>query len=422
MNYTEAVDYIHSLLRFGSHLELDRICCLLEKAGNPQKKLKFVHVAGTNGKGSTSTYIATILTKAGYKTGIYISPHVLEFRERIQIDGEMIEKGALAEIATRVKNYSDEMSEYDEHCTEFEIVTAIALIYYAEQNCDFAVLEVGLGGRFDATNSIDDSLVQVITAIGYDHIEILGDTLAKIAFEKCGIIRPNRVVVSYPKQETEALDMIMSEAQKKNSTVIIPDLEYGVNEQTLEGTKISYHGLDIRIPLLGEHQIFNCITAIEAIQQIRKLGYQVSDSSIVDGISSTKFPARMEILRRNTLIILDGAHNPAGIATLRRSLDIYQISNVIAITGMLADKDIEGSLSQIAPVCKKIFTVAPNNNRAKSAEQLAEIIKPYCQDVTPCENCNQALELALPLCAEADTLLIFGSLYLASEIRSILVQ
>jgi len=421
MNYQQALEYIHSLNRFGSVLGLERISELLSLLGSPQKKLKFVHIAGTNGKGSTTAMTAYALTNAGYKTGMYISPFVLEFRERIQIDGEMISEQDLADCCEVAKAAAEQMKQQGKIITEFEMVTAIAMYYYNKQNCDIVVLEVGLGGRFDATNVIENPLVCAITSISYDHTDILGDTLEKIAFEKCGIIKQNSVVVSYPKQELDALAVIMEQAAAKNARLII-----GANPKIIScdisGNDIEYDGLKIHIPLIGEHQVYNCITAVCILQQLRQKGYNIADSNIINGIAAVRFPARMEILNKNPLVILDGAHNYSGMTALNNALDRLSGRKINAIVGMLRDKDVSGSMALISKHFQRVFTVTPNNPRAMSAQDLAAIVSVFCKAVVPYDDKKKAYSDALANTGKDDALIICGSLYLASEIRRIILD
>ncbi|WP_040198106.1 bifunctional folylpolyglutamate synthase/dihydrofolate synthase [Candidatus Soleaferrea massiliensis] len=417
-SYSEALDYIHSLLRFGSVLGLTRIAKLLDLLGNPQKRLKFVHVAGTNGKGSTVAMTANILKTAGYKTGMYISPYVLQFRERMQINGEMIPEETLVQLTGRVKNACELLLEQDEIVTEFEAVTAIGMLWFCEQSCDIVCLEVGLGGRFDATNVIDPPLLSVITAISLDHTDILGSDIEKIAFEKCGIIKPGAAVVSYPMQSPAALAVIMESCSKNGNQLSMGNLG-GVEilSDRPFGTEIRYDSLQLRISLAGRHQIANAVTVIEIIKQLRRLGFTVSDEDIRQGISTTFFPARMEILHRDPLFVLDAAHNLAGAAALADMLEAFKDRGVTLIIGMLRDKDVRGVLSKIAPYAKRILTVTPDNPRALPAAEMAEAAGEFCKSVRSFANYRDAVDAAAEQAGDVSATVICGSLYMAGDMR-----
>lgn len=419
MNYNEAVKYIHSRLRFGMKPGLERIEKLLDFMGNPHFNMNFIHVAGTNGKGSTSAMIASSLTMSGKKTGLFTSPYISEFRERISIDGEMIPQEDLSNITMEMKSIIEKMENSGEIITEFELITAIALMWYREKNCDVVVLETGLGGRFDATNVIKNPLASVITKIALDHTAVLGDSIDKIAFEKCGIIKENGITVTYPEQDINALEVIYESSAKKNNRLICGNLQaVKILREDITGTEIEYGDLNIKIPLAGRHQIKNAVTAIETL---KNLG--VSSEDIVKGIGDTKFPARQEVISLNPLVILDGAHNPDGISTLKESLDrLLQGKKKIALMGMLEDKCIDKSLSIIAGCFDEIYAVEPENPRAVSAEIFAETARKYCKIVTVYNDKLKAVEDALSSLNSETALICCGSLYLAGEIRANLIE
>lgn len=423
MNYQEAMEYIHALTAFGDKLGLERIDELLNRLGDPHKKLKYIHIAGTNGKGSTTATCAGILKEAGYKTGMYISPFVLEFRERMQINGEMIGREELADYVERVKVHADQMAQQDNCPKEFEFITALAFLWFYEKQCDVVCLEVGLGGRFDATNVIESPLVSVIMSISLDHTTILGNDIAKIAFEKCGIIKDTRPVVTYPLQDETALAVIMEQCSIHQSRLILPGLpSVKVLSETVKGTEIIYKDMKIHIPLPGSHQIANCLCAIEAVLVLRQEGYSISSEQIIDGIGKVRFPARFEIICTEPLIVLDGAHNYSGAQQLLKALSLLQGRPITAIAGILSDKDHEGVIGLIAPKCTSIITVTPPNPRALSADSLKEEALHYCSDVISSGDYRQAVLLAREKAGEEGAILVFGSLYLASAIRPILLE
>ncbi len=428
MTYNEAVEKINSLLVFGSQPGLERIGEFVERIGSPDKRLKFVHVAGTNGKGSTCSFIASALTGSGYKTGLFISPFVLDFRERFMIDGEMIPPEVLADIVGELFPLTEKMKDEGKIITEFEFVLAVALVWYARENCDIVVLETGLGGRFDATNIIDTPLASVITSISLDHTKILGDTYAKIAFEKCGIIKPNGITVSYCEQHPEAMDVICKSAKNKNNKLLIANYEQcKIISSSIEGTvfdyKLNNHIIRLKIHLIGEHQVKNAVTALCTIEQLKKQGYCIPDSSIIDSFERVRFPARMELLGKSPLVFLDGAHNPGGAMALSEAVDKYlKDKRKIGIVGMLADKDVESSLAFLIPKFDEIIAVAPNNLRKMSTGELAEIVKKYCPRVTASDDLKEAYMSALSKAGKDDAVIIFGSLYLASDMRKIILS
>jgi dihydrofolate synthase/folylpolyglutamate synthase len=379
MTYEACLEYIHSLNRFGKKAGLENIRHLLSLMGDPQKKLRFVHIAGTNGKGSTTTMTASALQKAGYRTGKYISPFVLEFGERMQVDGTIIPNDELVECTEYVKGFADRMTAEGQGPIEFEVVTAVAMEWFCRRKCDVVCLEVGIGGRFDATNAIDRPLVSAITSISLDHVEILGDTLEKIAFEKCGIIKEGGITVCYPDQRPEALAVIMEQAALKNNRFIMGNpAAVTVRSADLYGTDILYGDLALHIPLLGAHQIMNTLTAVEILRALRDChGMHISDADIAEGIAAVRFPARMEVISREPMVILDGAHNLSGAQALADAFSLMKGRPVTVITGMLGDKDFSGSMSLIAPLARRVITVTPNSYRALSADKLAEQVRPY---------------------------------------------
>lgn len=428
MTYEEAVQKIDSLLVFGSKPGLERVSELIQRIGSPDKKLKFVHVAGTNGKGSTCSFIASALTASGYKTGLFISPYVLEFRERFMIDHQMIPKEKLAEITEKLFPIAEKMKSENKIITEFEFVLAIALIWFSEQHCDYVVLETGLGGRFDATNIIEKPLVSVITSISLDHTKILGDTVAKIAFEKCGIIKPHSITVAYADQPAEAMEVIRNSAAQKNNQLLLADTKnIKILNSDINGTEFLFENVTLKIRLIGEHQIKNACTALYTLKALKNLGVSIPDSAIQKGFAEVSFPARLELLKKEPIVFLDGAHNPGGAAALSAAIRKYlPQKRKIAITGMLADKDIESALKELLPLFDKVLLLSPPNPRAMSTQDLAQIAEKYCPDITPFEDYAEAYEEALRSACEENpqdtAIIIFGSLYLAGEIRKIILQ
>lgn len=407
MNLKETIDFIHSLERLGTKLGLETTTELLNRVGNPHKKLKFIHVAGTNGKGSTSSFIANSLTAAGYKTGIYISPFVNKFNERIQIDGQYISDDALARYTSVIKDVID-----DTCCpTEFEVVTAVGMMYFAEMGCDYVVLEVGLGGRFDATNVIPVPEVAVITSISIDHTDMLGDTVERIAYEKCGIIKHGGTVVAYADNDNAVNKLIADTATEKNCKLVICDGSQIEAVKLAPGnTEFRYKGESYCLKMLGKHQIFNAVTAIEAL---KVLG--ISYDAIKAGIKNTNFGGRLELISDNPTILIDGAHNYSGVTALKNALtDYFPDKKITLVMGMLKDKEYEKCIAEIAPLAKHFIATEPENPRKLDADSLAELAKKFCHDVSVEKNKLDAVKKALA--TDSDVICVCGSLYLIGNI------
>ncbi len=403
MNYNEALNYIHSLLVFGSQPGLERITKLLEKLDNPQDSLKFIHVAGTNGKGSACNMLAEVYKEAGLKTGLFTSPYIVDFRERIQINGEYISKEDLAILCKRVKDTGV-------YVTEFEFITALAFLWFKEQNCDIVILEVGLGGRFDATNVIKAPLCSVIMKIDFDHTAILGDTLEEIAMEKCGIIKKNKVV-SYPLQEDEAL----TEIKKHAENLVVPNLNnLSVLSSTISGNRFIYNETEYKTRLIGNHQIYNALTVIETVNAA---GIEVSANALIKGIANATVPARLELINQNPIVFLDGAHNPNGADAISSFMENYS-GDIVAIAGMMADKNCEGFLKKVLKYCSCLVTVTVKENpRTISAQDLKTLAENYCEKVIVAEDYASAIKLAKKESGGKKPVFVFGSLYLAGAIR-----
>ncbi len=403
MNYDEALGYIHSLQVFGSVPGLQRIGELLKVLGDPQDCLQFIHVAGTNGKGSVSTMLSEIHRAAGKRVGLYTSPYVVDFRERIQLNGEYIEKEELARLTEIVKATGV-------HVTEFEFITALAFLYYKEKKCDLVVLEVGLGGRFDATNIIKAPLCSVITRIDLDHTDYLGDTVEKVAAEKCGIIKDGAPAVCYPHQPHGALNVIKASA---GDLTIADGNKIDEIKSDLFGNIFIYKGEEYKTTLVGRHQIFNAVTAVEAA---KKVGI-ATETDIKKGIEAAVIPARVEVLSKKPLLVLDGSHNPNGADALAAFMADCGHESV-ALIGMMADKDCEQFLKKIMPYCKETVTVTVfENPRSISAEDLKTLAEKYCQNVTAATSYEEAIKLATEKSGGKRPLFVCGSLYLACSLR-----
>lgn len=416
MTYDEALAYIHSVSWRGSRLGLSRTYELLRRLGDPQKKLKFVHVAGTNGKGSTCACIESILRHAGYKTGLYTSPYITRFNERIRICGEDIPDEALCRLTEQVRRAAEEM---EDRPTEFEFITALGFLYFSQERCDVVVLEVGLGGELDSTNVIDAPEVAVITAIGLDHTKELGPTLSDIASAKAGIIKNGCSVVMYG-AEPEADEVIRNVCREKGCTLYTPDfMEIKGLKSDLESCTFSYGELkDIRLPLAGRYQAKNAVTAITAIKALRQNGWKISDADIKEGLRNVRWQGRFELLRREPVFILDGSHNPHGMAATAESLrENFGDKKIVFLSGVMADKDVLGMIRLIAPMAKCVVTVTPNNPRALPAEEYAALLRENGIEAETENSIEDGVKRAVSLAGADGVVCALGSLYFSADIR-----
>jgi len=421
MKYDEALAYIHSRKRFGPKPGLDRIRKLLSLTGDPQNNLSFVHVAGTNGKGSTATMIARVLERAGYRTGLFISPFVLDFRERFQVCGAMIPKEDLVRLTEFLRPVVDSLNEKGETVAEFELVTAIGMHWFSEQKCDIVCLEVGIGGRFDATNVISRPLAAVIGPISFDHTDLLGETISEIASEKAGIIKEKTDVVCYSEQDPEALAAIMDRCAGTGSRLVVPNRNaVKVSESTPFGSVFSYGSEEYRLRLAGPHQICNAVSAIETIRILREKGYNVPEQAVRDGLEQTSFPARFEVFSEHPLVVLDGAHNEGAALALSRTLGDLPVRKRVGIIGMLADKSWRDVLARTAPLFSSLITVDISSPRALAKEVLLEQAERLCPNCRTAQDHREALREALASVGEDGAVVIYGSLYLAAEIRDLI--
>ena len=403
MNYKETLNYIHSCGRFSHKASLERITAVCEKAGNPQNNFKCIHIAGTNGKGSTCTFVTSALIAAGYKVGTFVSPFITDFCERIQINGKYISPDDLCRLSQRVIDMGVAL-------TEFEFITAVGFLYFSENRIDVAVLETGLGGRFDATNVIPQPLLSVITKIGLDHTSVLGDTLAQIAEEKCGIIKGDNVVTSH-NQPSNALSVIKNYA----TNLIIPDTNNLKDvECSILGNSFVYKDVCYETSLGGDYQIENSLIAIETL---KNCGLPISETDMQTGLKNAFIPARLEMVSRDPLIVIDGAHNPDGAGALATALKDY--SDCTAIIGVMKDKNYSEVLAKTLPFCKNVICVTPEGSRSLMAWELANEAQKYCNNIFTANTLDDAVTLAKEK-ANEKPIFIFGSLYLASEIKSLL--
>lgn len=423
MTYQQALEKINSRLLFGMQPGLDRIRALLRQLGEPQNTMKFVHVCGTNGKGTLCTLTASVLQQCGYKTGKNISPYVLNFRERFQINGQMITEEELAQEMDILWPAVERLDAQGVSVSEFELVTAIAFHWFAQNHCDIAVMEVGMGGLHDATNVIPTPEAVAMMSISLDHTAWLGDTVEQIAREKSGVIKEGGRVVLYPEQAPGVQAIMEEVCQERGAELIIPDMDrVELLSESLDGTSLRAGGLELRTPFLGRHQVKNAATALALAETLRARGWNIPDRALAEGFARAFIPARMEILSRRPLCLLDGGHNPGCAAVLKDALERFVPGRRVAIVGMLADKDSAAALELVGPLFQRVIAVTPDNPRALAAQELAKTASRFCPHAQAAESCAQALDLAFADLRPEDALIVCGSFYLAGEIRDMLAE
>lgn len=434
MNYGEAIKYLKNLTKFGINLGLDRITELLRRVGNPHLKLKVIHIGGTNGKGSVANMVASVLQAAGYKTGIFTSPHLHKYTERYRINGEQISEARVAEILTMLKPHLDNMVFEGFECpTEFEVSTAMAFCYFYEEDVDLVVLEVGMGGAIDSTNVVHP-LVSVITNVDMDHVEYLGNTICEIARTKAGIIKRGVPVVT-AENKPKALGVIKDACLNNNAklTIVGKDVVwYESNSSDISDNDESFmflgqkfnvktlknEYLDLHLPLLGEHQKTNAATAIAVLEELQEYGIFISADEIRRGLSSVRWPGRFEIVNRNPVIVLDGAHNVSGVESLCSTLNKYfSKRNIVLVLGMLADKERKKIVEKLVPISKKVVVTKPNSPRAQSWQQIAHWAREFLSEVYLIERIPEAVDKAIEIADLEDVICITGSLYMLADAR-----
>lgn len=420
MTYEQSLNYIHSLNRFGINPGLERIEALCAAVGNPEKKLSFVHIAGTNGKGSTSTMVAAALKASGKKVGLFTSPFVTDFRERICIDGEMVDKEMFASVVTELEPIVFKLASQDMQPTEFEVITAAAFMIFERSGCEICVLEVGLGGRLDSTNVIPTPLVSAIVSISLDHTAILGDTVEAIAAEKCGIIKQDGKTVCYPLQQPSVFEVVRNTCDVKQNSLTVPDVNLISNVvNKIDGVSFEYCGNTYKLSMSGQYQVYNAVTAIEICRLL-----SLDEGSIKAGVESARVAARMEVISSSPLVLLDGGHNDDGGRAVAESIEtLLDGKKIIAVIGMMADKNVEAYLSCVAPLCSEIIACSvADNPRTMSAQELCSLAKEYCVNSSFVSDAKTAVQKALDKIDCYDCLLVCGSLYLAGEVRTKLLD
>jgi len=421
MTPEQAIEYIHSKFWKGSVPGLERISVLLDKMGNPQDNLKFIHIAGTNGKGSTAAMTASILQKAGYRTGLYTSPYIYRFHERIQVNGEQISDEDLVAVTEYVKPLAESMTETP---TEFELVCAIAFEYYKRQKCDIVVLEVGMGGEFDATNVIKTPEVAVITNIGLDHTDYLGSTLEEIAKTKAGIFKENGHAVIY--RGAPSVEKVFEDVCRQKNIAL--------KKADFDGLVLRCHDLfgqefdcgarkQLRLPLLGDHQLHNASVVLSVADTLMENGWKITEQNIYEGIRDVSWPGRFDIVSRDPLFIIDGGHNPQCVEALIKNIEDYlKGRKVIALTGVLADKDYGDMYQPVMPLVEQFVCITPDNPRKLEAAELAEHLQKAGAKAVACDSTRAGVIKAMELSGKDGVVLCFGSLYSIGAIHESLKE
>lgn len=425
MNYNECICYLEEEVGFGSVPGLERIQALCDKLGNPERKLSVIHVAGTNGKGSAVAMLSAILQEAGYRVGTYTSPHLERYNERFLINGQEISDEAFAEEITLMKKLCGELAAEGKAVpTLFEIVTGAAFHYFAEQKVDILVLEVGLGGKYDATNIVPTPLLSLIMSISIDHTDFLGNSIEKIALEKAGIIKKNCPVVLYSQDEI-VYNIMKDMAEENSATLYCPEeAEISISSQTLEGTVFSvktnaFSWKDLNLPLLGSYQIPNCITVLEACSVLRERGLSLPENAIRNGLKKARWAGRMEICGKEPLILLDGAHNTDGILQLANSVNAYfNETKVTLILGVLGDKEYHKMAEVILPHADAVILTEPHSERKLDVFSLARSISEHNGTIYTEKEIEAAFEKALSITPKDGIILCCGSLYMIGAMRT----
>ena len=418
MTAQEAEQKIHEQAWIGRTPGLDRTRELLGRLGNPHMGLKFVHITGTNGKGSTAAMVSSVLRKAGLKTGLYTSPHLWHFGERFQVNGAPIADEDLGRITETVLEAARDMTD---PATEFELMTAVAMVYFKEQRCDIVVLEVGLGGRLDSTNIIPAPEVAVITNLGLEHTEQLGNTIPLIAKEKAGIIKTGcRCVLYHQSREAEAV--VEEVCREKGVELTVTDLDsLQVLEAGARGQRFTYRGTEYHIPMVGAYQVRNAATAIETVEALRRGGWNITGEELQEGLASASWPGRMELAHKNPDFIIDGGHNPQCMQALAQSLEqLFPGRKIHFLVGVMGDKDYPDMMGSLLPLAHSFVTITPDSPRALSAGDLAAFLEGKGAKATPCRSVEEGLHTVLDQCAPEDVICACGSLYMVGELRHLL--
>ena len=421
MTAEQAIEYIHSVCWKGSIPGLGRTQTLLSLMGDPHKQLKYVHIAGTNGKGSTAAMTASILRKAGYKVGLYTSPYIYRFNERMQIDGQQIPDQELADITEWVKPLAQSMAETP---TEFELVSCIAFEYFKRNNCDIVVLEVGMGGAFDITNVIECPEVAVITNIGLDHTDVLGKTVEEIAETKAGIFKEGGSAVIY--RSAESVEAVFEK--------VCAEKNVALKKADFDSLNLRSHGLEgqvfdcgnrkaLELPLLGDHQLHNAAVVLGIAETLIEKGWNITEENIREGLRNVSWPGRFDVMGKDPLFIIDGGHNPQCIEALVKNIQDYLAGRkVIVLTGVLADKDYADMYKPVMPLVQEFVCITPPNPRKLDAQLLAAYLTEAGTTATPCDSVVAGVQTAMEKAGKDGVVLCFGSLYSIGAIRDSLEE
>ena len=422
MNYEETLEYIHGITWQSRKPGLSRINELMELMGHPEKSTRYIHIAGTNGKGSTAAMLSSILTKAGYKTGLFTSPHIYRFNERMQINGEPISDEDVCQLADYIKQFTDKMTETP---TEFELISAFGFEYFKRQECDIVVLEVGLGGLMDSTNVIECPEVAVLAAIGLDHTGLLGNSLVEIAREKAGIIKPGCSAVIY-RQEPEVEAVFIDKCKEVGADYYLCEPDAFVRKDCdWDSQTFDYKDMkDLVISLTGSYQLKNASMVLKTIEILNKKGYNVNDTALREGLISTQWPCRFQVLTKEPVFIIDGAHNPQGIKATADSLRLHlKGRKVIFIIGVMSDKDLNTMIPYIDEYALEYIAVTPNyEGRAMKAEALGDYLKRFNRPVTVAESIQSGVETSLKKAGRDGIVCAIGSLYMPVDVKEALVK
>ena len=416
MNLQEALNYIHGVSWLGTIPGLERELELLDRIGNPHRGMKYIHVAGTNGKGSTAAMLQNILTRAGYRTGLYTSPYIMRFNERIQIDGEQISDEDVCALTEYIRPHAEAMAD---HPSEFEIVTAIGFEYFRRRQCDIVVLEVGMGGEWDATNVIEDNEAAVIVNIGLDHTEVLGDTLEKIARTKSGVVKRGCPCVMY--RQEPSVERVFEEVCRDMDAPFIP-ADFDTLRPLysgLDGQRFDWEDLkDLRLPLLGAHQLCNACNVLTAVKALNRRGWRIPEKAIREGLATVTWPGRFQLMAHEPLFIIDGGHNPQCLEALERAIETYLPGRkLVFLNGCMADKDYGDMFNRLRPFAREFVTVTPANPRALSAEALSAYIRENLDaPATPCATVAEGVRTAIARAGAGGVVCACGSLYMLGEI------
>ena len=416
MKLDEALKYIHGVSWLGTIPGLERELELLDRIGNPHRGMKYIHVAGTNGKGSTAAMLQNILTHAGYRTGLYTSPYIIRFNERIQIDGQQISDQDVCELTEFVKPHAEAMAD---HPSEFEIVTAIGFEYFKRQKCDIVVLEVGMGGEWDATNVIEDNEAAVIVNIGLDHTEVLGDTIEKIALTKSGVVKKGCPCVIY-RQEKSVEDVFAQVCADMDAPFFPADFDSLRPTYTgLDGQRFDWADLkDLRLPLLGAHQLKNAANVLTTVGVLRQRGWSIPEAAVREGLATVTWPGRFQLMADEPLFIIDGGHNPQCLESLENAIRTYLPGRkIVFLNGCMADKDYGDMFNRLKPFAQEFVTVTPANPRALSAEALSAYIRENLNaPATPCDTVAGGVRTAVEKAGPGGVVCACGSLYMLGEV------